>query len=280
MVSQVNGTVGQTPTGTNSSPFIEIVDTNASDLQVQIQVSESQITQIIKGDPVTLTASAYPGVNFTGSITQVYPTPTTTNNVTQYTVIATVKNQNGDLKDGMTGNVDIQTAQASNVVVVPAIALQQVNGQEGVYVVDSTSGSGSGTSGTSSGGNGGFGGRGSGSNSSGGFGGSGNFGGGSGGQGGQSGGRGGSSGFQRGGGFGRGTTLTVNGSNLPSNVHFQRVQVGLMGSSEVQITSGLQAGQQVLVQLPESATTTSTGSFGGGSATGAARRFSGGGGRG
>lgn len=267
VVAQVNGTVGEVPPASSANPLVEVVSNSNADLQVTIMVTESQITQVKSGDAVALTASAYPGVTFTGSITQVYPMPQVTNNVTQYTVIASVHNQNGDLKNGMTANADIQTAQANNVVVVPAIALQQVGTQEGVYVVDPNSSTGtgnssSGTSGQFRGGSGSGGTSGSGSSGT-----SGQSGGGSG--------RGGG-GFA-GGGFGRGTTLSVNGSKLPKNVHFQVVKVGLLGTSTVQVVSGLQPGQQILIQLPSSATTTSTGAtgFGGaGAAAGTARRLS------
>ena len=70
-------------------------------------------------------------------------------------------------------------------------------------------------------------------------------------------------------------------------VYFQPVQVGLFGATDVQITSGLQAGEQILLALPNSSSSASTaGQSGTGSGGigigrvlgGGGRAFSGGGG--
>ena len=246
VVSQVNSVAGEIVSG--SSPFIVVTDTNKSDLQVNIQVSEAQIGSIKVNDPVQLTVAAYPSKSYTGTISQLYPTPTVSSNVTEYTVIATVNNSSGDLKDGMTASVGIQTAKASQVLTVPAIALQQFNTREGVYVVDAQSGSSSGNGGSGTpAGNGGSNGQGNGNGGNGG-----NFGGGSG-------------SFAGRGSFGTATT------GLPKNVHFQAVQVGLFGTNEVEITRGLTAGEKILIELPAQAATAAAASsssnrfgFGGG----------------
>jgi HlyD family secretion protein len=291
VVSQVNGQVGQTPSsgsksGTSTSPFLEIVDTNPNDLQVQVQISESQIGQVQTGDAVAMTVAALPGKNYSGTITQIYPTPTTTSNVTQYTAVATVQDTSGQLKDGMTASVTIQTATANHVVTVPAIALQQEGSIEGVYVLDASSGASGGTgsqgsgqsgqgTGSTSGGRSGQGASGQGSGSGGNFAGRGSS---------TGGGNGGFRGGQTGGFSGQFTGGSLNSpAGLPKNVHFVPVKVGLFGTAEVQITSGLNAGQKILVQLPAAAAASAAKSSAlqfGGPGAGAARRVTGGGGRG
>ena len=208
---------------------------------VQLTVSQSQIESVKVGNPITLTVDALPNATFNGKITQVYPVPTTSSNVTNYTVIANVNNSSGDLKPGMSVNVEIQVANQQHVLTVPAISLVNFGSMEGVYVVGTRpqggslsghhhvgGGSGSGTStGTSSGtSNGSFGGSGS----------------------------------------------SAASAKLPSGVYFQPVQVGIMGTSTVQITGGLTAGQKIMLVPPGSVLSATTsgstgrgfGPFGGG----------------
>lgn len=252
VITQVNIQPGETVS--SSTAAIVLDDTVSSDLQDNIQVSESQIGSIKPGEPMTFTATAYPGQSFTGDVVQVYPTPTVTNNVTQYTVLASVQNPAGTLKAGMTTNVTIQTASKSHVLIIPAVALQTLGNLEGVYVYGSTKGaqtvgvgakfgntaSGLGKPGQTSK---------SGTHFSGG------------------------SGSVRTSGSSTGTkSFAFGGKNLPSNVHFQPIKVGLMGTSTVEVTQGLTAGEKILISIPGQAATTSSssgatlhpGRFGGG----------------
>lgn len=292
-------------------------DLNAKDMEVDLEVSESQVGDVKAGQSVTYTVDAYPNQTFTGTITQVYPTPTTSSDVTQYEVVATVDNSSGDLKPGMTASAEIQTENLTHVITVPAIALHDVNGIEGVYVegkkpagsgfkfaggTGNSSSGGSGTTNSSSGGTGGFGGFAhgngtSGSGTGGGYGGfsrGGSTGGSSTGSSGSAG-TGSSSGSQSGGFSFGGSKSGKSSSNptVPAGTYFQPVQVGVMGTSTVQITSGLTAGQKILLTLPgetasalvqaESSGTTGRGfggAFGGGGFTGGSVRTFGGGGRG
>lgn len=293
VITQVNATVGQKPgsttsaTGTTSSSggVIVMEDLNAKDLEVNLQVSESQIASVQPGDTVAITVPAYPNQNFSGTITQVYPVPQVSSNVTQYTVIATVNDSSGELKPGMTASAIITTAQKTHVLTVPAIALHQLGSREGVYVEGSASSSGSGFAGNAGGGNIT---QGSASGGSG-FAGSGTKGSGSNGGGAGSRASGGSGGSRAGGGFA--ASGSKKNALIPAGSHFQPVQVGLMGSNTVEITGGLQAGDKILIVLPESvaaaqaqATSTFGGrggfGFGGGFARGGGGGAAGGGGKG
>lgn len=143
VVTAVNGLVGETPgtssgsssSSSGSSAFVVLDDLNKSDLQVNIQVPEAQIGSVKAGDAVQLTVDAFPNQTFTGSISQVYPTPQVVSNVTEYTVLATVDNSSGKLKPGMAANVSIQSESATHVLTVPAISLYQLGNTEGVFVV-------------------------------------------------------------------------------------------------------------------------------------------------
>lgn len=258
VVTEVNGVVGETPSeasagsssGTSSSgAFIVMDDMNSHDLDVTLDVAESQIGSVHAGESLTLTVPAYPNKTFTGTITQVYPTPQVVSNVTEFTVVGTVSNASGLLKPGMTASADVQTASVTHVLTIPAIALQQVGSVEGVYVEGKPSKTAfaAGGFGKSGSGKGGFGkgnfGKGGSSGATGGFS-KGGFGGGAGAAGGST--KGGFGGFAGASGASHGFT----NKNLPAGVYFQPVQLGLQGSYLVQVTSGLSAGEKILLTLP------------------------------
>ncbi|MCL6562100.1 MAG: efflux RND transporter periplasmic adaptor subunit [Firmicutes bacterium] len=225
----------------SSTPAFVLDSTVQNGLQVNVNVPEADIGQVHAGEAVQLTISAYPDTTFTGQVLEVEPQPQVINNVTEYTVLTSIDNSSGKVLPGMTANVTIVTGTAKHVLAVPAVALQTFGNVTGVYVKgtppQSASGSRTGRA---------FGRRtGSGAPFSGGPRGGFPGAGGAPGAGGQTGG-GSSSGSgapasSQGGGFARG---------LPAGVYFQPVTTGLFGSSTVQITSGLQAGQTILLVPP------------------------------
>ncbi|MCL6637870.1 MAG: efflux RND transporter periplasmic adaptor subunit [Alicyclobacillus sp.] len=256
-----------------SGAVVAMQDSDQQDLQINIQVPQSNIGSIRPDDAVTVTVPAYPNKTYSGKVLQVYPTPQVVQNVTEYTVIASVDNSSGDLKPGMSANVSIQTAEADHVLTVPAISLVQIGSVEGVLVVgtppangttegvrrngNAASGSGgepaNGTAG--SGGPSGTGSAASGSQGSGRYAGSG---GGTFGTGGGTRGGGGNTGRAQAGG-----NLQNLFKNLPPGVYFQPVQVGLFGTRTVEIKSGLTEGEQILMVPPSLNGTSSSSSSSG-----------------
>jgi HlyD family secretion protein len=117
-----------------SSPVFVLDDSLKSNLQDNVQVSEADIAQVKPGEKVTVSAPSFPNATFHGTVLEVEPTPTVVNNVTEYTVLTSVNNSSGDLLPGMTTSVTIQTASASHVLMIPAVALQTVGTEEGVYI--------------------------------------------------------------------------------------------------------------------------------------------------
>lgn len=266
VITAVNGQVGQ-PVST-SQPMVSLNSDSKTGMQLNLQVPESSIGLIKNGDPLTFTVTALSGQTFTGQVVQVYPTPTTTNNVSDYTVIAQANNPDGKLLAGMTANVTIQTATANHVIAIPAVSLVNVGSVEGVYVIGSR------PSGFSSGG---FVSRSAANQSTSGGGASGGtFATGSRtGSGGAPLGRGNGTGgpLSTGSGLGKNSGGSLNGSaslsglrklanfgNAPAGTYFQPVQVGLFGTNTVQITSGLTAGEKILAIPPGSASAAVTSS--------------------
>lgn len=118
-VVTVNGSVGGSSTA-GSNGFIQIVDT--SSLQIQANVSESDITGVGLGETVQFTVSAYNNRVFSGTVSAISPLGQSVANVVTYPVIATVDMkglQGASLLPGMTANVTIIEATRSQVLLVP-----------------------------------------------------------------------------------------------------------------------------------------------------------------
>ena len=131
ITSPVNGTViardvsvGQTVAASLSAPTLFSIAENLDKMEVDINVGEPDIGGISPGNTVTFTVLAYPTTIFTGNVTQVRINPQTLNNVVTYDVVVDVANPKGTLLPGMTANATIETASASNALIVPLAALQ------------------------------------------------------------------------------------------------------------------------------------------------------------
>jgi HlyD family secretion protein len=134
VISQVNGTVGQVP----KSPVIMMDNSTSNNLEIMAQVSQTDIGKVKQGAQATFTSSAFENKQFTGSVEMVYPDATTQSGVTTYQVLLSVDNTDQLLKPGMTMNVSIAVGTHQNVLYIPAAALKDQNGKDGVYLTDST----------------------------------------------------------------------------------------------------------------------------------------------
>ncbi len=102
---------------------------NLKTLQVVASVDETEIRQVSVGQAATITFDAFPGQTFTGQVLSVPLQGTLQGNVMVYSVpISLTGAENLSLLVGMTANVEIQVAQATNALLVPTMALTQSNG--------------------------------------------------------------------------------------------------------------------------------------------------------
>lgn len=216
-----------------------------SHLQLNVSVDELDISKIQLGQKADITFDGIQGKTFTGTVASIPYTGQTSNNVTTYNVVVTIDNPDG-IKIGMNGNVSIKVQNKDNVVMVPTEAIQTRNGKK--YVLETTSGSSTGSS--------------SSENSTG-------------------------NGYSRQNRNSNGQGNSYSGGNRSgsSNGKLVEIETGIENQNYAEVTSGLQEGQKVLVQLPNisSGSTSRSGSssrgsgssFGGGSLGGGS--FSGGG---
>lgn len=108
-------------------------------LQVVASVDETTIRQVSAGQPATITFDAFPGQSFTGEVLAVPLQGSLQGDVMVYSVPVSLTGvEELSLLVGMTANVEIQVAQATDALLVPTIALQQTNGLYEVLVPNTT----------------------------------------------------------------------------------------------------------------------------------------------
>jgi len=131
IVSPVDGTVvsrnvdvGQTVASSFQTPTLFLIAKDLTKMQVDTNVSESDIGDLHSGLSAAFTVDAFPGREFQAEVGQVRQAPITVQNVVTYDVVVEVANAEMLLKPGMTANVTIVTAKRDEVLRVPLQALR------------------------------------------------------------------------------------------------------------------------------------------------------------
>jgi HlyD family secretion protein len=131
IVSPVDGTVvsrnvtqGQTVAASFQTPTLFVIATDLTKMQVDTNVSESDIGSVRAGNEASFTVEAYRGRTFRGSVVQVRQSPQSVQNVVTYDVVSEAPNPELLLKPGMTAAVRIVSEHHDDVLRVPAQALR------------------------------------------------------------------------------------------------------------------------------------------------------------
>ena len=131
IVSPVDGTVvsrnvtaGQTVAASFQTPTLFLIATDLTKMQVDTNVSESDIAGAVEGANASFTVDAFPKRTFQGRVAQVRQAPISVQNVITYDAVITVDNPDLLLKPGMTATARIVTAQSLKVLRVPSQALR------------------------------------------------------------------------------------------------------------------------------------------------------------
>jgi len=126
IVSPVDGTVvsrnvemGQTVAASFQTPTLFLVATDLTTMQVDTNVSESDIGAIKRGDKATFTVESFPNRTFAGEVTEVRQSPQTIQNVVTYDVVVGTPNQDLALKPGMTATTRIVVDERKDVLRIP-----------------------------------------------------------------------------------------------------------------------------------------------------------------
>ena len=133
--SPIKGTVisltsqqGETVAAGLAAPTL-IVVTDLSRLEVEAYVDETDIGKVKLGQTATVTVDAFPGKTFTGKVFKSAAGSTIQEGVITYDVSVSINDPTQSLRPDMTANITIQTGHLSNVLTIPAVAVQTtVNG--------------------------------------------------------------------------------------------------------------------------------------------------------
>ena len=123
-----NVTMGQTVAATFQTPTLFLIATDLTKMQVDTNVSESDIGGVKEGDKASFTVDAFPKRIFQGAVVQARQSPQTVQNVVTYDVVVGVDNTDLALKPGMTASTQIVIDQRTDVVRVPDQALRYTPG--------------------------------------------------------------------------------------------------------------------------------------------------------
>ena len=117
-----------------SSPVISMI--GLSQLQIEVDVPESDITKIEVGDSVFISLDAFSSDDeFVGTVTFIDPAATVISDVIYYKVKVSLDIANDKVKSGMTADLTIQTDSRIDVLAIPTRAVVYKDGQKYVQVL-------------------------------------------------------------------------------------------------------------------------------------------------
>src|SRR4051812_13475345 len=124
LVISRNVDVGQTVAASMQAPTLFVLAADLTKMQVLANLDESDVGRIRPGQHVGFRVDAYPADTFNGMVSQVRLNPIVQQNVVTYATVIDVPNDDLRLKPGMTANVNVEIARATNVLKVPNSALR------------------------------------------------------------------------------------------------------------------------------------------------------------
>ncbi len=119
-----NVDVGQTVAASFQTPVLFLVAKDLTKMQVDTNVSESDVGGIVEGKEAFFMVDAYPKQPFKGKVIQVRNAPINVQNVVTYDIVVEVNNPDLHLKPGMTANVTIVVERREDVLKLPNAALR------------------------------------------------------------------------------------------------------------------------------------------------------------
>lgn len=141
VITAVNYEIGEQTT--LATPVIEMSATNG--FKIEVDIPESDIAKVEVGDIVDVTLDAFDDEDlFHAEVVSIDPSETEIQDVIYFRVTAVFsEDQSADvaglvdrIKPGMTANIEIKTAEAKNVLLVPFRAVREVDNQRYVEVLE------------------------------------------------------------------------------------------------------------------------------------------------
>ncbi len=139
IVSPVSGTVvsrnvtaGQTVAASFQTPTLFLIARDLTQMEVDANVSESDIGGVEEGNRATFTVDAFPKRVFEGIVAQVRQSPQTVQNVVTFAVVISTSNKDLSLKPGLTAATRIVVDEREDAVRVPDLAFRYKPSQAGI----------------------------------------------------------------------------------------------------------------------------------------------------
>lgn len=93
-------------------------------VRARVRVDETDIGKLSQGIPARITVAAYPGRAFSGTIEKIEPQAVIEQNVTLFSVLISIGNEDGLLRPGMNVEAVFDVAQREAVLTLPVMALR------------------------------------------------------------------------------------------------------------------------------------------------------------
>ena len=134
VIGSISTQEGETvATGFSAPTFVTIIDLDR--LQVDAFVDEVDIGKVEPGQSGTFTVDAFPGRDFEGRVTAIYPKAVIQDNVVNYDVVLSISTPyHGLLRPEMTASVALLLGARTGVLAIPAQAVKRVDGRTVVYL--------------------------------------------------------------------------------------------------------------------------------------------------
>lgn len=120
------GTIIASATGNVSGGTSLFTMADLSEIQVRARVDETDIGRVKPGQQARVTVEAYPGQSFTGTVLKIEPQAVVEQNVTMFPVLVRLANPEGLLKPGMNADVSMETDRREGAVSVPTGAVTTI----------------------------------------------------------------------------------------------------------------------------------------------------------
>lgn len=121
--------------GLAAPTFVNIIDLHR--LEVHTFVDETDIGKIDVGQRASFTVDTYPGIDFPGNVTAIYPKAVIQDNVVNYIVTVEILDfKDRILRPEMTANVTITLEERRDVLAVPTTAIHRDRGERYVLVLE------------------------------------------------------------------------------------------------------------------------------------------------
>jgi HlyD family secretion protein len=119
--------------GANSKILLSLLDT--SNIELDLEVDETDITKVSKGLPGRITCDAFPDEEFSGKVKSISPNARIVNNIPIFDVEIEIPNTSGKLRAGMSATGEIILTEKKNVLLVPLKAVKRVGRRAYVEVL-------------------------------------------------------------------------------------------------------------------------------------------------